>query len=304
MATAKIIINPYSGRGKGKAAIPVVERVCREVGLEYELAVTEGPNHGIELAREAVQAGFSPIVAGGGDGIISEVVNGVMQAVGDGPTGPFGIIPLGTADDFADTLKLDKDVEAACRTIQAGHIRPIDVCCVNGRFFDNNSAIGLEPMVTITQMKIKRIKGMLRYLVAALRAILTLTPWQARLTWDDGEYEGPISLVSVGNNPRTGGLFWMTPDAEPDDGYMDFVFAPKMGRLRLLRLLPMTFDGSHVGQPEVTYARTTRLTIECDPPTPLHADGELFDEFVSRIEYTILPGRLELIVPGGTLVSG
>ncbi|MCP4535622.1 MAG: diacylglycerol kinase family lipid kinase [Chloroflexi bacterium] len=297
MTRAKIIINPYSGRWKAKAAIPEIEQVCQKIGLEYELAATEAPGHATELAREAVQAGFSPIVAAGGDGGISEVLNGLMQAAGDDIAGPFGIIPLGSANDLADMLELEKDIETACRVIQAGHTRAIDVGCVNGRFFDNNSAIGLEPMVTITQAGITWLKGTPRYILAALKTIFSLVPWQMRLTWDDGEYEGPVTLVSVGNSPRTGGAFHMTPRAEPDDGYLDFVFGGKIGRLRLLRLLPMTFDGSHIEQPDVTYIRTTRLTIECDPPTPIHADGELFDSPVSHCEYTILPGRLQVIVP-------
>lgn len=297
MNTAKIIVNPYAGRWKAEAAIPDIERACHEIGLDYELAVTEGPEHGIELAREAALAGFSPVVSAGGDGSISEVVNGLMQAAGDEMSVPFGVIPLGSADDFADMLGLVKDVTAACRTILAGHTRVVDVGCVNGRFFDNNSAIGLEPMVTITQAAMKRVKGTPRYILAALKTILGHRPWHVRLVWDDGEYEGPAALVSVGNTRRTGGAFWMTPRAEPDDGYLDFVFTEKLGRLKLLRLLPMTFDGSHVERPEISYARTTRLTIECDPPTPVQADGELFDLSATHIEYTVLPGRLRLIVP-------
>ncbi len=305
MTRAKIIINPYSGRWKAKAAIPDIERACQKIGLDYELAATDAPGHGTELAREAVQAGFSPIVAAGGDGGISEVVNGLMQAAGacaepgrsDEVAGPFGVIPLGSADDFADMMELEKDIETACRVILEGYTRAIDVGCVNGRFFDNNSAIGLEPMVTITQAAITWLKGTPRYVWAALKTIFSMTPWQMRLVWDDGEYEGPVTLVSVGNTRRTGGAFWMTPRAEPDDGYLDFVFAKKVNRLRLLRLLPMTFDGSHVEQPDIFYVRTTRLTIECDPPTPVHADGELFDSPASHIEYTILPGRLQVIVP-------
>ena len=297
MNTAKIIVNPYAGRWKAKVAIPDIERACHEIGLDYELAVTEGPEHGIELAREAALAGFSPVVSAGGDGSISEVVNGLMQAAGDEVSVPFGVIPLGSADDFADMLGLVKDVTAACRTILAGHTRVVDVGCVNGRFFDNNSAIGLEPMVTITQAAMKRVKGTPRYILAALKTILGHRPWHVRLVWDDGEYEGPAALVSVGNTRRTGGAFWMTPRAEPDDGWLDFVFTERLGRLELLRLLPTTFDGSHVERPEVSYARTTRLTIECDPPTPVQADGELFDLSATHIEYTVLPGRLRLIVP-------
>jgi YegS/Rv2252/BmrU family lipid kinase len=297
MNTAKIIVNPYAGRWKAQAAIPDIERACRKIGQAYELVVTEGPNHGIELAREAALAGFSPIVSAGGDGSISEVVNGLMQAAGDEVAVPLGVIPLGTADDFADMLGLEKEVEAACRVILAGHTRVVDVGCVNGRFFDNNSAMGLEPMVTITERRMKRIKGTPRYILAALKAIVNHEPWHVRLVWDDGEYEGMAALVSVGNTRRTGGAFWMTPRAEPDDGCLDFVFAGELGRLKLLRLLPNTFDGSHVERPEVTYVRTTRLTIECDPPTPIQADGELFDLSATHIEYTILPGQLRLIVP-------
>ena len=296
--TTKIIVNPYAGRWKAQAAIPNIERACRRIGLDYELVVTEGPNHGIDLAREAALAGFSPIVSAGGDGSISEVVNGLMQAAGDHVSVPLGVIPLGSADDFADMLGLEKEVEAACRVILAGRTRGVDVGCVNGRFFDNNSAIGLEPMVTITQAAMKRVKGTPRYVLAALKTILGHRPWHVRLAWDGGEYEGPVALVSVGNTRRTGGAFWMTPRAEPDDGWLDFVFTGRLGRLRLLRLLPTTFDGSHVERPEVSYTRATRLTIDCEPPTPIQADGELFDLAASRIEYTVLPGRLRLIVPG------
>ena len=298
MSTAKVIVNPYAGRWKAQAAIPGIERACGRIGLGYELVVTEGPNHGIELAREAALAGFSPIISAGGDGSISEVVNGLMQVTGEGLSVPFGVIPLGSADDFADMLGLEKEIEAACRVIQAGHTRVVDVGCVNGRFFDNNSAIGLEPMVTITQAAMKRVKGTPRYILAALKTILSHRPWHVRLVWDDGEYEGAAALVSVGNTRRTGGAFWMTPRAEPDDGYLDFVFTREVSRLKLMRLLPTTFDGSHVDRQEIGYARTSRLTVDCDPPTPIQADGELFDLSATHIEYTILPGGLRLIVPG------
>jgi YegS/Rv2252/BmrU family lipid kinase len=297
MTTAKIIVNPYAGRWKAREAIADIERTCRQIGLDYELAPTECPGHAIELARDAALAGYTPVVAVGGDGSISEVVNGLVQAAGDAAAGPLGIIPLGTADDFADMVGLEKGIETACRVIHAGHTRPIDVGCVNGRFFDNNSAVGLEPMVNTIQERISWIKGVPRYLVSAIRAILSHKPWHMRLTWDDGEYEGPTTLVSVGNTPRTGGVFWMTPYASPDDGYLDFVFGGDLGRIQLMRLLPTTFDGSHIDRPEVTWTRTTRLTIDCDPPTPIQADGELFDRSATHIEYSILPGKLQVIVP-------
>jgi YegS/Rv2252/BmrU family lipid kinase len=302
MSTAKIIVNPYAGRWKARDAIPRVERACMTVGLDYDLAVTEGPDHGIDLARQAAQDGFSPVVSAGGDGSISEVVNGLVQAAGDDEkAGPLGVIPLGSADDFADNLSLEKDLETACRTIRAGLTRAIDVGRVNNRYFDNNSAVGLEPMVSITQVAMKRVKGTPRYVLAALKTILKHKPWHMRLVWDDGQYEGLVTLVSVGNTRRTGGTFFMTPDARPDDGFLDFIYGGDVGRPRLLRLLPTTFDGSHVHEPEIEYERTRRLSIACEPATPVQADGELFDLAATHIEYSILPSKLLVIVPGGAL---
>jgi len=298
---AKIIVNPYAGRWKARNAIPGIERACAQVGLDSDLVVTEGPNHAIELAQQAVRDGFSPIVVAGGDGSISDVVNGLMLARGDGEGAcPLGVVPLGSADDFADMLGLEKDLQAAVATIKAGETRDIDVGLVNGRYFDNNSAVGLEPMVSITQAAMKRIKGTPRYLLAALLTVLRHRPWRMKLTWDGGEYEGPMTLVSVGNTRRTGGAFFMTPEARPDDGYLDFIYGGGIGRARLLRLLPATFDGSHVEEPEIEYERTTSLTIECDPATPIQADGELFELAATHIEYSILPGVLPVIVPRPT----
>ena len=295
----KVIVNPYSGRWKAQAAIPSIEENLRGLGMAFDLVVTDAPNHGIEIARQAASEGYDAVVAAGGDGTVSEVVNGLVLAVGESPdavAGPLGIIPLGSADDLGDMLKLSHDVAEACRCIQAGRTRVIDVGWVNGRCFDNNSAVGLEPMVTLRQSQMKRLKGIPRYVLAALLTILRHRDWQMTVEWDDGRFEGPAALASVGNSPRTGGTFYMTPRAELDDGRLDFILGGGMSRLRLLRLLPMTFDGRHVDEPEIIYGRTTRLTVTCQPSTPIQADGELFDLAATQIEYRVLPGKLRVIV--------
>ena len=176
-----------------------------------------------------------------------------MLAAADNQAATLGIIPLGTANDLADVLQLPRDAAAAGQRIAAGNSRVIDVGLVNDHFFANNSAVGLEPVVTINHEQMRRVKGNLRYLLAALKSIVEAKPWQMRLVWDDGAYEGPVTLVSVGNSPRTGGLFYMTPHAVLDDGLLDFVFAVGLTRWQLLTLLPKTLKGSHIDHPQVCY---------------------------------------------------
>jgi diacylglycerol kinase (ATP) len=291
----KLILNPYAGRWKAKAHIERLQKTFAKLGQEVDLTVTEAPGHGIVAAREAAQAGFEKVVACGGDSTVSEVINGLLQAAGDGQAGDLGIIPLGTANDLADMLEIPHDLTQACQKIIDGRTRVIDVARVNDRFFGNNSAVGLEPMVTVEAEKIQTIRGSIRYIVAALRAIAKGPSWEAHIQWEGGSYKGPVVLVSVGNSPRTGGAFWMTPQAVLDDGKLDFVFAAPMNRLQLLRLLPMTFSGKHVRHKAVVYLQTTALQITMDP-TPLQADGEILDLEATQINFEILPAKLRVIV--------
>jgi diacylglycerol kinase (ATP) len=156
--------------------------------------------------------------------------------------------------------------------------------------------VGLEPVVSINYEKMRRLKGKLRYMAAAVKSIIGAKLWHMHLVWDDGSYEGPVTLVSVGNSPRTGGLFYMTPKALLDDGLLDFVFAPGLTRWQMLNLLPRTLAGRHIHHPLVTYAQTRSLSITASPSTPIQADGEVIDRDAVEIKYTIIPQRLRIIV--------
>ena len=212
--TAKVILNPYAARWKAESRHAEIESVLSDARLDYELVLTERPEHGIALASEAVQAGFDPIVAAGGDGSISEVVNGMMMAAGDEALPKLGILPLGTANDVVDNLEMPKEMDAAAQIIAAGRHRMLDVCEVNGRYFINNAGIGLEPYVTAIQQRMTYSKGIVRYLLATLTAIAHNPKWTMQLEWEGGSYEGPTTLVSIGNFPRTGGIFFTVPQIE------------------------------------------------------------------------------------------
>lgn len=294
-----MVLNPYSGRGKAARARPKVEAALRGAGVEYELRITEGPLHAIELAQAAVEAGASPLVAAGGDGLISEVINGAQRADVSGRRPPLAVFPLGTANDLATNLELPTSPQDVAQAIAKGPTRTIDLGKVNGWYFANNSAVGLEPLVTQYSIEMVRLRGVIRYFIAALRAILSSRAYQMQLRWDEGQFEGPLTLVSVGNNPVTGGLFRMTPAADPADGLLTFVYGFAPTRRRLLALLPRTLNGSHVHDPAIHQHHTRRLRIRADTPTALQVDGELRGSELSQISYEVLPGQLDLrILPG------
>ncbi len=308
-----VIHNPYANRWNAQKRLPEIHAALKTTGLEYTLVSTKGPGHALELASQAVRQGYEVILAAGGDGTISEVVNGICQVVNPSSTNKipirFGILPLGTANDLVVNLGLPIDLQATASFLQVAKTRQIDLGTVTYkkegifqplRYFDNNSAIGLEPSVTLVQQRITWLQGTLRYLLAALLAISRNPHWKVHLEWEDGRYDGPCTLVTVGNTPVTGGLFYMTPHANPADGKLTFVYAYMSGRLAILRMLPQTMKpgkGSYVEHPSVHEINTSWLHIRTEEPTPLHADGEIQSEIAQEIEYRILEGSLPVIVP-------
>ncbi|MTI96241.1 MAG: diacylglycerol kinase family lipid kinase [Firmicutes bacterium] len=295
---AKVILNPYSNRWNAKKRWPQAEVALQKAGVDFDLAVSDYHGHAVELAREAAEAGFSPIIAAGGDGTIGEVVNGIAKAKGEANLGTVGVMPLGTANDLVYNLGLPLDLEAAARVIADGKTRTLDVCKAGERYFINNSALGLEPYITVLQQQITWLKGIPRYLWAAIKGIIQNPKWEARVEWDEGSYEGPLTLLSVGNAPRTGGLFFMAPHADPADGKLTAVLAFKNSSLGLLALLPkaMTPAGKFVHAQGIQEIHTTKINIHLNSPSPAHSDGELFPEQVEQIEYGILPGAIDVLV--------
>lgn len=296
---AKVILNPYSNRWNAKKRWPEAEAALQEAGVEFSLAVSEHPRQPVDLAEKAIHEGYSPIIVAGGDGTIGDTINGIGRVKKGEHFGRIGIMPLGTANDFVHNLKMPLDLAEAAKVIAAGKTRPIDVCIAGDRFFINNAALGLEPYITVLQQEMTFLKGIPRYLAAAIKGIVKNPRWYGRVEWDDDSYEGPITLLSVGNAPLTGGLFYMAPHADPADGKLTAVLVNKDSSLSLLALLPkaMKPEGTFVNAPGVKEFHTTRISVELKSPSPAHSDGELFLIPQEKIEYGILPAMIDVIVP-------
>ena len=296
----KVLLNPYSNRWNARARWPEAEAALKTAGVDFDLSISERADQLVDLAADAVKQGFTAIVAAGGDGTIGEVVNGIAQSW-DGKSkfpATLGIIPLGSANDFAFALGLPLGLNEAAKAIASGKTKPVDLGKCNERLFINNSGLCLEPYVTTKHERIHWIKGIARYLVAAVWAIMDKPEWKGDLKWDGGDFSGPLSLVSIGNGRRTGGFF-MTPHADPFDGKLTLAFGYRGTRLGLFGALPRAFkegEGSYVEMDGMYEVNCTRLGIHLDKPSPAHTDGELFDNWLTDLDYQIFPGAIQVLM--------
>ena len=308
--TAFVVLNPYANRWKAGAQREALEAALRQAGVTYHLVVTQRRRHAIELTAEAVRQGHTPIVAAGGDGTIGEVVNGIAQGLGpEQPWPPLGILPLGTANDLVDNVGLPHDLRAAAALIAQGQTRPMDVIQITVRnaagethtwYSANNTALGLEPTITHIQQEMTWAKGTVRYLLATLAGILRHPIWQAEMRWEGGHYQGSLNLVSVGNHRRTGGLFYMTPHADGFDGLLTFIYAYAKTRRRVLQILPHALKATEDDLstvPEVHEVHSPWLEVRLKSPSPLHADGELYEQAAVEVTFRTLAGKLPLLAP-------
>jgi diacylglycerol kinase (ATP) len=299
--TAKLILNPYSNRWNSQKRLPEVQAALRAAGVDFELVVSQAKGQIVDLAEQAAREHCSPIIVAGGDGSLGDAVNGLARAAASEQEvlGPLGIMPTGSANDVGYALKLPMDLNEAAQIIGRGKTRAMDLGVLNGRHFVNNSAAGLEPYVTIKHEKIQVIKGIFRYLVGAVQAILDKPEWRGEITWDSGKYEGPLSLVSIGNGRRTGGFF-MTPHADPFDGKLTLAYGYRATRRGLFQALPRAFNegkGSYVEMEGMFEVNSTHISMHLDKPSPAHTDGELLPQWIKDFDYHIQPGRLNIIVP-------
>lgn len=298
--TAKVILNPYSNRWNSQRRWPEAEAALKNAGVDFELIVSQAKGQITELVEQAARENCSPIIVAGGDGSLGDAVNGLARAAAstNATLGPLGIMPMGSANDLAYALKLPTDLQAAAQVIARGKTRGMDLGVLNGRYFINNSAAGLEPYVTTKHEKIPVIRGVFRYLVAAVQGILDKPEWHGKIKWDDGAYDGPLSLIGIGNGRRTGGFF-MTPHADPFDGKLTLAFGYRPTRRGMFLALPRAFNegkGSYIELEGMYEVQTTHITIHLDKPSPAHTDGELFSQWLQDFEYEIQPKRLNVIV--------
>ena len=256
----------------------------------------------IELAAGLATEESDVVAVVGGDGSLSEVVTGLMQAKS---TCRVGLIPAGTGNSMANDLKI-KNTDEAISRIVAGNYQLLDLAKVdmvaglpgneNGeltRYSANLVTWGLGVDSTI-KAEGMRWMGPMRYDVGILMAIMANNRRHATLTLDGHEIEDDFTLFLIQNSQTGGSLLPLAPGASLDDGMMDIGILKKMKRGQILKAFgQLKKEGRHVFHPMVDYYRFKTLEISTPKPTAINVDGENIGSTPLKME--VMPSALKII---------
>ncbi len=302
-----VIANPRSRNGATGRRWQAIEARIREVLGPVEVAHTLGPRDAVRLAHEAARAGVERILVAGGDGTLSEVATGLIEAECSERV-EIGVLPLGTGGDFLRSLGAPREVEAALARIAEGVAKSVDAGRV--RFlghegeaceacFVNVSSFGISALADeLVNQTTKLFGGTLSFLVGTIRAIVQYEAEPVRILVD-GEcvYEGAVALATAANGRYFGGGMQVAPRARIDDGQLDVVIVPQIPVAQLLRKLPLIYRGTHLDEAGVLLHRGRVIEAQAPPGTvEIELDGEPLGTLPATWE--LLPGALRLLGAG------
>jgi YegS/Rv2252/BmrU family lipid kinase len=240
-------------------------------------------------------SGYRFLILGGGDGSVSSVVD--FLAHNDTL---LGLLPLGTANDFARTLGIPQDIEGACRTIAEGKVVDVDLGLAGDNYYVNVASVGLGVEATRALSPwLKKSTGPLAYPAAAIKAFLRHEPFSARLTFPHGDHE-PVEYdrllqVAVGNGRFYGGGMIVAPESGIDDRTLD-IYAINLGRRRnLIGVARYLKSGDFIKMEGVHHFRTSRVQVETDPELAVNIDGEVVA--MTPQDFSVAQNALHILVP-------
>jgi YegS/Rv2252/BmrU family lipid kinase len=299
-----LIVNPTSGRGLAGRSLPELEAEFKQRKLDYELVLTERPWHAAELAEQAARRGVEVVVVASGDGTANEALNGLMKArqAGFNKTA-MGQIAVGTGNDFAFGMGIPQGIQAGCQLLSQDFRRRMDVGIVkggdypDGRYFGNGVGIGFDAATGFVAARIRWMRGLLLYLIAAIETIFVYYKAPGvELTYDDQKVELSPLMISIMNGRRMGGGFFFAPNGDPGDGKFDLCIARSASQLRIFGLIPYFMKGTQATQKEVSTGQARKVKVTAVRGTlPVHCDGETVCVQGHELEIELLPQQIEFI---------
>ncbi len=298
MESLQVIVNPSSGGGRAKRALPAFVGALIERGVTPVVRASRSAEDLRRLVAEARDAGASRVVVAGGDGTLHLAVQELA-----GSETALAVLPIGTGDDNARTLGLPLgDPAAAAAIAVTGIERPIDLGHVRAgdgteRYFLGVLSAGFDSLVNERANRMQWPKGKARYLVAILGELRTFKPVPYRADIDGRDIDGRAMLIAVGNGASYGGGMRICPAAVPDDGMLEITWLHAVSTATFLRVFPSVFAGTHVEKPYVSTYRGREIALAA-PGQLAYADGERVGPL--PISIRSCPGALRVVASART----
>jgi diacylglycerol kinase (ATP) len=287
-----VILNPRAARGKAIGLLPRLSACLRDLGVPHDVHVTAAPGEAIDIARRFAEEGVSRVVAVGGDGIVNETINGLLTAA---RPAALGVVPASRGSDFARSLGVPRNVEAALTHAVQAPLRPIDAGLVrladgSERRYVNIAGVGFDAVVA-ERANTSRIPGStLPYLAATVGTLASFQNVDVTIETDGRRREERVWAVLVANGRCFGGGMRIVPHAGIADGRLDLAILGDIGKFELLRTLPKVFWGGHVGHPKFHTEPVSEVKVEGRTPLRVELDGEVVGE--APATFSVLPGAL------------
>ena len=294
MERIRIILH---GKAAGNAGVRAAVHSLRQVGHSIEVRVTWEQGDAARMTAEAVaEAGagkISRIVAGGGDGTIKEVFGAAYKA-GLPKECCLGVLPLGTANDFAHSTRVPlQDLTAALQLAASASPRWIDMGLLNGDPFINLVSGGFGSRVTVeTDPELKRRLGGLAYVITGISRFAELSASRGSFHAEGFSWKGPFVALAIGNGRQAGGGVPLCPDALIDDGLLDLMILPELDRTaRLAAFSRLLREGAAGIRAEQVTTRSSWIEFESDADLNVNLDGEpaLLNRFRVECRQRTLP---------------
>lgn len=279
MNKVKFIYNPYSGEGA------ILKEIDKIIDMHQKKGYTIVPYRiqrdiGIEEAFDEIDESYKYVLIAGGDGTIDSIVNAMKQK---NIELPIGILPVGTANDFARLLGMTNNIENNIEQILNSEPIKVDIGHVNDKYFVNVLSTGLFTDVSQkTDTNLKNTLGKLAYYIKGIEQLPNFRSLNAKITANGKVYDSPMYLILVFNGQTAGG-FKIALDAEIDDGLLDVFILKSCHIAEFIHVFLKFMMGEHMEDPRVEYIKTQELLIESTEAIVTDIDGEKGPDFPLRV---------------------
>ncbi|MBP1637514.1 MAG: hypothetical protein H6Q18_303 [Bacteroidetes bacterium] len=306
-----VITNPKAGKRKLPKQREFIINELTNAGIPYLYKETEYSGHAIEIAKQYTRLGCSNFLVLGGDGTISEVINGIFTAnTANTSKIKIALIPRGTGNDWGRFWTLKKNDRRSMSIFLQHNAQLIDIGKIDykindiseTRYFINSVGFGLDANVIDLTHRMKKYTGSFSFLytIALLAAVFNYKSSEAEITINEQKHISQLFTMNIANGCYSGGGIKQNPSALPYDGIFDMIFVEKPSFKDIITALPLIFNGKLTKHPIIQSFKTKSIDIKCNETTLVEADGILVSGAHS-CQITIIPNAIQMIVPKSEL---